>query len=111
MNPFPNIDFPFAAPIPHQFAMKVYVDTWICITEKFGNMGFIEAYEGILRYGKFRYPTIPNFIMLSISLKSLDFQGLPESDAFGLRHFRMDLYARKPCLIQIAAQPDPRIQM
>ena len=31
-----------------------------------------------------------------------------------LRHFRMDcmdLYARKPCLIQIAAQPDPRIQM
>ncbi|MDD7221673.1 MAG: hypothetical protein PUH09_05060, partial [Eubacteriales bacterium] len=51
--------------------------------------------------------TIPNFIMLSISLKSLDFQGLPESDAFGLRHFRMDLYARKPCLIQIAAQHIP----
>lgn len=25
--------------------------------------------------------------MLSISLKSLDFQGLPESGAFGLRHF------------------------
>ena len=23
----------------------------------------------------------------------------------------MDLYAKKPCLIQIAAQPDPRIQM
>ena len=56
-------------------------------------------------------PSIPNFIMLSISLKSLDFQGLPESGVFGLRHFRMDLYARKPCLIQIAAQPDPRIQM
>ena len=30
---------------------------------------------------------IPNFIMLSISLKSLDFQGLPESGALGLRHF------------------------
>lgn len=54
---------------------------------------------------------IPNFIVFSISLKCLDFQGLPESGAFGLRHFRMDLYARKPCLIQIAAQPDPRIQM
>ena len=54
---------------------------------------------------------IPNFIVFSISLKCLDFQGLPESGAFGLRHFRMDLYARKPCLIQIVAQPDPRIQM
>ena len=31
--------------------------------------------------------TIPNFIVFSISLKSLDFQGLPESGAFGLRHF------------------------
>ena len=30
---------------------------------------------------------IPNFIVFSISLKSLDFQGLPESGAFGLRHF------------------------
>ena len=50
MNPLPNIDFPYAAPIPHQFAMNVYVDTWICITEKFGNMGFIEVYRGILRY-------------------------------------------------------------
>ena len=32
-------------------------------------------------------PTIPNFIVFSISLKCLDFQGSPESDAFGLRHF------------------------
>ena len=30
---------------------------------------------------------IPNFIVFSISLKCLDFQGLPESGAFGLRHF------------------------
>ena len=45
-----NIVFPFAAPIPHQFAMKVYVDTWIYVTEKFVNMGFIEVYKGILRY-------------------------------------------------------------
>ena len=73
MNPLPNIDFPSSAPIPHQFAMKVYVDTWICITEKFGNMGFIEAYEGILRYGKFRYPTIPNFIYSHFSFISNGF--------------------------------------
>lgn len=31
--------------------------------------------------------TIPNFIVFSISLKSLDFQGFPESGMFGLRHF------------------------
>ena len=54
---------------------------------------------------------IPNFIAFSISLKSLDFQGLPESGTLGLRHFRMDLYARKPCLIRIAAQPDSKIRM
>ena len=53
MNPLPNIDFPYAAPIPHQFAMKVYVDTWIYVTEKFENMGFIEVYRGILKYEKF----------------------------------------------------------
>lgn len=28
MNPLPNIDFPYTAPIPHQFAMKLYADTW-----------------------------------------------------------------------------------
>jgi len=39
-----------------------------------------------------------------LTTQSLDFQGLPESGVFGLRHFRMDLYARKPCLIQIAAR-------
>lgn len=31
--------------------------------------------------------TIPNFIVFSISLKCLDFQGFPEIGAFGLRHF------------------------
>ena len=51
MNPgFPNGRFPYTAPIPHQFAMKVFVDTWIYVTEKFGNMGYIEVYRGILRY-------------------------------------------------------------
>lgn len=67
--------------------MKVYVDAWIYVTEKFVNMGNIELYEGVLRYEKADYPPIPNFIVFSISLKSLDFQGLPESGAFGLRHF------------------------
>lgn len=57
---------------------------------------------------------IPNFIVFSISLKILIFKGFrnPARLVYAiLRHFRMDLYARKPCLIQIAAQPDPRIQM
>lgn len=57
-----NIVFPFAAPIPHQFVMKVYVDAWIYVTEKFVNMGNIELYEGVLRYEKVDYPPIPNFI-------------------------------------------------
>ncbi len=30
--------------------------------EKFENMGNIEVYEGILRYEKADYPSIPNFI-------------------------------------------------
>lgn len=30
--------------------MKVYADTWIYVMKKFGNMGYIEFYEGILRY-------------------------------------------------------------
>ena len=47
--------------------MKVYVDTWIYVTEKFGNMGFIEVYRGILRYETGIYPTIPNFIFNQIS--------------------------------------------
>ena len=33
--------------------MKVYVDTWIYVTEKFGKLGYIEVYRGILRYEKF----------------------------------------------------------
>ena len=53
MNPLPNFDFPHAAPIPHQRAMKLYVDTSIYISEKFGNMGYIEVYKGILTYEKF----------------------------------------------------------
>ena len=53
MNPLPNIDFPYTAPIPHQRAMKVYVDTWIYISEKFGNVRFFKVYEGILTYEKF----------------------------------------------------------
>ena len=43
------------APIPHQFVMKVYVDAWIYVTEKFVNMGNIELYEGVLRYEKTDY--------------------------------------------------------
>lgn len=33
--------------------MKLHEDTWIYISEKFGNMVYIEVYEGILRYEKF----------------------------------------------------------
>ena len=53
MNPRSNIDFPSSAPIPHQRAMKLHEDTWIYISEKFGNMEYIEDYNGILRYEKF----------------------------------------------------------
>ena len=62
MNPLPESCFPHSAPIPHQFVMKVYVDAWIYVTEKFVNMGNIELYEGVLRYEKADYPPIPNFI-------------------------------------------------
>ena len=44
MNPLPECCFPHSAPIPHQFVMKVYVDAWIYVTEKFVNMGNIELY-------------------------------------------------------------------
>lgn len=67
MNPLPECCFPHSAPIPHQFVMKVYVDAWIYVTEKFVNMGNIELYEGVLRYEKTDYPPIPNFIFLHIS--------------------------------------------
>lgn len=64
MNPLPECCIPHSAPIPHQFVMKVYVDAWIYVTEKFVNMGNIELYEGVLRYEKADYPPIPNFIYI-----------------------------------------------
>ena len=64
MNPLPKYCFPHSAPIPHQFVMKVYVDTWIYGTEQFVNMGNIELCEGILRYERADYPPMPNFIVL-----------------------------------------------
>ena len=67
MNPLPECCFPHSAPIPHQFVMKVYVDAWIYVTEKFVNMGNIELYEGVLRYEKADYPPIPNFISCSLT--------------------------------------------
>ena len=52
MNQFPEYRFPYSAPIPHQFAMNIYANTWIYTTKKCVNMGFIELYKGILRYEK-----------------------------------------------------------
>ena len=43
--------------------MKVYVDAWIYVTEKFVNVGNIELYEEISRYEKADYPPIPNFML------------------------------------------------
>ena len=54
---FPNVDYH----TPHQFVMKVYVDAWVYVTKRFVNMGNIELYEGILRYKKADYPSIPYF--------------------------------------------------
>lgn len=81
MNPLPECCFPHSAPIPHQFVMKVYVDEWIYVTEKFVNMGNIELYEGVLRYEKADYPPIPNFICTHSPSIFLDFQGV---SAFGV---------------------------
>lgn len=96
MNPLPECCIPHSAPIPHQFVMKVYVDAWIYVTEKFVNMGNIELYEGVLRYEKADYPPIPNFICTHSPSIFLDFQGV---SAFGvlavtpfLHHFRIWLY-------------------
>lgn len=61
--------------------MKVYVDAWIYVTEKFVNMGNIELYEGVLRYEKADYPPIPNFICTHSPSNFLDFQGV---SAFGV---------------------------
>ena len=44
--------------------MKVYVDAWGYVTEKFVNMGNIELCEGILRYKKADYPPNSEFIAL-----------------------------------------------
>ena len=56
-------------------------------------------------------PTIPNFIF---SHNSFIFKGFRDP-AFWVyaifTPFPHELLYRKPCLIQIAAQPDPRIQM
>ena len=42
--------------------------------EKFENMGNIEVYEGILRYEKADYPSIPNFrYLISYNLVLLQF--------------------------------------
>ena len=105
MNPLPECCIPHSAPIPHQFVMKVYVDAWIYVTEKFVNMGNIELYEGVLRYEKADYPPIPNFICTHSPSIFLDFQGV---SAFGvlavtpfLRQFRVDLYAESPVRLKL----------
>ena len=86
MNPLPECCFPHSAPIPHQFVMKVYVDEWIYVTEKFVNMGNIELYEGVLRYEKADYPPIPSFIAVCISFRivfriAVLFYGAPPAPA------------------------------
>ena len=86
MNPLPECCFPNSAPIPHQFVMKVYVDAWIYVTEKFVNVGNIELYEEISRYEKADYPPIPSFIAVCISFRivfriAVLFYGAPPAPA------------------------------
>ena len=50
--------------------MKVYVDAWGYVTEKFVNIGNIELCEGILRYKKADYPPMPSFMRKFPSLPS-----------------------------------------
>ena len=73
--------------------MKVYVDTWIYVTDKFGNMGFIEVYRGILRYETGIYPTIPNFIIRKTPLFAMDFWILTVCSTPFLLHF--DFFAER----------------
>ena len=87
MNPLPESCFPHSAPIPHQFVMKVYVDAWIYVTEKFVNMGNIELYEGVLRYEKADYPPIPNFIFIFTFPKTLYLCGFSPFSIFLLHPF------------------------
>ena len=81
MNPLPECCFPHSAPIPHQFVMKVYVDAWIYVTEKFVNMGNIELYEGVLRYEKADYPPSPIFILSSEKILYINY-GFSHSKKF-----------------------------
>ena len=74
MNPLPECCIPHSAPIPHQFVMKVYVDAWIYVTEKFVNMGNIELYEGVLRYEKADYPPIAIFMFGPIKFRFIKIQ-------------------------------------
>ena len=68
MNLFPRMNhFKTAAPIPHQFAIKLHESTWIYISEKFWDMRFIDYYGTILTYEKFRYLAMPNFICLLVN--------------------------------------------
>lgn len=67
--------------------MKVYVDAWIYVTEKFVNMGNIELYEGVLRYEKADYPPIPNFICTHSPSIFLDFQGVSAFGALAVTPF------------------------
>lgn len=53
--------------------MKVHEDTWIYISEKFGNMGYIKVYLEVLRYKAGINPTIPNFICFKTPLFSMVF--------------------------------------
>ena len=54
--------------------MKVYVDAWIYVTEKFVNVGNIELYEEISRYEKADYPPMPNFMAYSPSFAAFSGQ-------------------------------------
>ena len=67
--------------------MKVYVDAWGYVTEKFVNMGNIELCEGILRYKKADYPPMPNFILSYTYPETLDLQGFLPFSKFCLRPF------------------------
>ena len=86
--------------------MKVYVDTWIYVTEKFGNMGFIEVYRGILRYETGIYPTIPNFITYKSPLFPILSPLYPSAAVFsiGIRRDRK----KKPGHLHTLAVPAAR---
>lgn len=72
-----------------QICMELWGALWIYISEMFWKTRYVGLYWAICGYEKFGSPTMPNFILLYISLKSPDFSrvfGFPPRPSAPLSH-------------------------